>query len=141
MEGFMCVGSTSASRGMSRFFLALVMCLSIAAFAFTPAWSQSSNAGTVSGQVVDEQNAAIPGTEVKLTDTSTSAIQTTVTNDAGRYTFSSVSPGTYNISFSKQGFSTYEVNAQSVQVGQVLTLNAKLKVGSTATTVEVTAAT
>jgi len=64
-----------------------------------------------------------------------------VSNDAGRYVFSQVSPGTYNISFTKQGFSIYDVNSQAVEVGEVLTLNARLKVGSTSTTVEVTAAT
>jgi hypothetical protein len=114
------------------------LCLCLLALG-TPAWSQSSTAGTVSGQVVDEQNAAVPGTEVKVIDVSTNAAQTTISNDAGRYVFSQVPPGTYNVTFTKQGFSTYEVNGQAVEVGQVLTLNAKLKVGSTATTVEVTA--
>jgi hypothetical protein len=52
-----------------------------------------------------------------------------------------VNPGTYNISFTKQGFSTYEVNTQAVEIGMVLTLNAKLKIGTTSTTVEVTAST
>ncbi len=40
---------------------------------------------------------------------------------------------------SKQGFSTYEVNKQVVEISTVLTINANLKVGSTATTVEVSA--
>ena len=38
---------------------------------------------------------------------------------------------------SKTGFSVYKVSQQHVQVGLVLTINAKLEVGSTATTVEV----
>ena len=46
---------------------------------------------------------------------------------------------TYNLSFVKQGFSTYEVNGQTVAISSVLTINAVLRVGSTATTVEVTA--
>ncbi len=102
-------------------------------------WAQTSTVGTVSGQVTDEQNAAVPGTEIKLVEPSTNATQTTVTNDAGRYTFSSVKPGSYNLTFTKDGFSTYEVNTQKVDIGMVLTINAKLKVGSTSTTVEVTA--
>ncbi len=64
-----------------------------------------------------------------------------MTNEAGRYIFSQVLPGTYNMTFTKQGFTTYQVNAQNVDVGAVLTINAKLKIGSTATTVEVTATT
>ncbi len=88
---------------------------------------------------MDEQNAAVPGAEVKLVDLSTNGVQSTISNDAGRYIFTQVNPGTYNLSFTKAGFSAYEVNAQKVEIGMVLTLNAKLKVGATSTTVEVTA--
>ncbi len=102
-----------------------------------PAWSQTASTGAVSGQVMDQQNAVIAGAEVKLTDVSTNIALTTLSNDTGRYTFVSVPPGTYNISVSKAGFSVYKVSQQHVQVGLVLTINAKLEVGSTATTVEV----
>jgi hypothetical protein len=91
--------------------------------------AQSSTGGTVTGQVVDAQNAAIPGTEVKVFDTSTNTSFTTVTNDAGRYTLPQVTPGTYSIVFSKPGFSNRQVSAQEVLVGQVLTIDAKLEVG------------
>src|ERR1700722_14283426 len=47
--------------------------------------AQSSTAGTVTGQVVDAQNAPIPGTHVRLLDTSTNTSFTTVTNGAGGY--------------------------------------------------------
>jgi hypothetical protein len=104
------------------------------------AWSQVTSSGSVSGQVVDQQSAAIPGAEIKLFDPTTNSVQTTVTNDAGRYVFISVAPGTYDITVSKQGFSMFKVSRQQVQVGLAVTINATLEVGSTATTVEVTAA-
>jgi len=69
-----------------------------------PAWTQSTSTGTVSGQVMDRQSALIPGAEVVLTDTSTNSAQTTQTNDAGRFIFLNVAPGTYNLSVSKIGF-------------------------------------
>src|SRR5271157_457249 len=124
----------------NRLFTSMGTVALLLALSATSIWGQTSNAGTVSGQVTDEQNAAVPGTEVKVTDISTNAVQSTITNDAGRYVFTQVNPGTYNITFGKQGFSTFEVNAQVVEIGMVLTLNAKLKIGSTSTTVEVTAA-
>jgi len=127
-------------RGNRRFSVGCAAALFLA-FAATSAWGQTSTAGTVSGQVTDEQNAAVPGAEVKVIDLGTKAAMTTVTNDAGRYVFSQVNPGTYNVTFTKQGFSTYEVNTQKVEIGMVLTLNAKLKIGTTSTTVEVTAST
>jgi len=104
----------------------------------TPAWSQSTATGTVSGQVVDAQKAAVAGTDVKLLDVTTNKALATTTNDTGRYIFLNVPPGTYNITFSKSGFSVYQVNTQAVNVGEVLTLNATLAVGATTTTVEVT---
>jgi hypothetical protein len=80
-------------------------------------WAQTSTAGTVQGQVMDEQNAAVPGTEVKVVELGTGLSQSTLSNDAGRYIFSQVPPGKYNILFTKQGFATYEVNSQTVDVG------------------------
>jgi Carboxypeptidase regulatory-like domain len=127
-RGYVCAGLFSLAT------TAILLTTSV-----TPARGQTSTAGTVAGQVTDESNAAIPGAEVKVTETATGQAQVTVTNDAGRYIFSQVPPGKYNISFSKSGFSVYDVNAQSVDVGAVLTINAKLKIGSTATTVEVSA--
>src|SRR5258708_5887739 len=70
------------------------------------AWAQTSTAGTVVGQVMDEQRAAIPGAAVKLVDISTNAAQSTVTNNEGRYAFTSVNPGNYNLSFTKDGFAS-----------------------------------
>ncbi len=119
--------------------LALVCLGTIFSLVTTCAMAQTSQVGTVSGQATDESKAAVPGAVVTLTDTSTNAHLETTSNNDGRYVFSSVSPGTYNISFVKQGFSTYEVNGQTVAISSVLTIDAVLRVGSTATTVEVTA--
>ncbi len=115
------------------------VCLAIfLVLAAVPAWSQSTATGTVSGQVTDQQNAAIGGTSIKLVDNSTKQALTTTSNDSGRYIFLNVSPGTYSLTFNKPGFEAYQVNSQSVKVGEVLTINAPLAVGSTTTTVEVT---
>ena len=48
-------------------------------------------------------------------------------------------PGKYDITFTKEGFTTYDIKNQDVKVGIVLTLNSVLKVGATSTTVEVSA--
>jgi len=103
-----------------------------------PVWSQAAT-GTVSGQVTDATNAAIPGASVKLTDTATNNSLVTQTNDAGRYIFVNVPPGTYDLTVSKTGFSAYKAAKQNVEVGIVLTINPRLEVGTTATTVEVAA--
>ena len=107
------------------------LCLGILLLSAGGAWGQTSSAGTVAGLVTDEQNAAIPTTVVKLTDMSTNVVQSTITNNEGRYVFGQVQPGKYNLSFGKEGFTSYRVDSQQVDIGQSLTLNATLKVGST----------
>jgi Carboxypeptidase regulatory-like domain len=133
----MSVTLTRWGGSLSRFWLATAF--GALFLVGSSAWAQTSSVGTVMGQVTDEQGAVVPGTEVKMVDLGTRAALTSLTNDAGRYTFPSVSPGKYTVSFTKQGFSTFQVAQQDVQIGQVLTLDAQLKVGTTATTVEVTA--
>src|SRR5207302_1844657 len=49
-----------------------------------------------------------------------------------------VSPGTYTVTVTKQGFKTTAVSNQVVEVGKQLTVNAVLEVGSISNTVEVT---
>ena len=118
-----------------------VVCLAVLlAFTASPAWSQATSSSSISGLITDQQNAAVAGAEVKIVDTATGTAQVTVTNDTGRYVFVNVSPGTYTITVSKEGFTVYKVAAQHVETGATLTINAGLTVGSTATTVEVTAA-
>jgi len=89
--------------------------------------------------VTDASGAAVPGAAIKLTDNATGAAFASISNDSGRYNFPTVPPGKYDITFTKEGFTTYDIKSQNVEVGVVLTLNASLKVGSTSTTVEVSA--
>jgi hypothetical protein len=89
--------------------------------------------------VTDEQNAAVVGAEVHLLESATGSSQTTLTNDTGRYVIVNVQPGTYVVTVSKQGFTVFKISAQKVDVGSAMTINASLKVGSTSTTVEVSA--
>ena len=135
----MLFGEVKRRVSLRVFSVLLVSALWLCTASFS-AWGQSSNVGTVSGQVTDESNAAVPGASVKITNTATSESQSAISNAEGRYIFAAVPAGSYNVSFSKDGFNSYNVNAQAVQISRSLTINAKLKVGSTATTVEVTAA-
>ncbi len=104
-----------------------------------PLAAQSASSGAVSGQVTDQSGAVIGAAAVSLSDVATNSVRSTTTNDAGRYEFVNIPPGTYNLAVSKPGFSMAKVAAQKVEVGLALTLNITLPVGATATTVEVTA--
>jgi hypothetical protein len=101
--------------------------------------AQTANTGTVAGTVVDPSGAAVVEATVTLTDTSTNAVRTTVTNDTGRYLFANVPPGTYNVTVTKTGFRTAKLTSQQVSVSTALTLNITMELGSVSQTVEVTA--
>ncbi len=105
------------------------------------AWSQATSTATVTGLVTDEQNAAVVGAEIRLLENATGGSHTTLTNETGRYVIVNVQPGTYVVTISKTGFTVFKINAQKVDVGSSMSINAVLKVGSTSTTVEVTAST
>lgn len=116
-------------------FLFLIACIA----GTLPAWAQSTSTGTVAGTVTDTSGAVVPGATVTLTDTATRTPRTTTTNDAGRYIFVDVNPGTYDVEVSKQGFATTKIANQRVSVGSSLNINPSLQVGGTSTVVEVEA--
>src|SRR5438270_6167301 len=114
----------------------------LAAFLFLTTclvWSQSTATGTVAGQVTDPSSAVVQGAEVKLTDTATGKSQTTNTNETGRYIFSNVPLGTYNITVNKAGFAQTKVAQQSVSVGSTTTVNVAMTLGAATETVTVEA--
>jgi carboxypeptidase family protein len=110
-------------------------------FALTPSglFSQSASTGTVAGTVTDPSGAAVVGATVTLVDPSTNDTRTTTTNDAGRFIFANVIPGTYNASVNKSGFRVTKISGQVVTVGSTLTLNLTMELGSVSQIVEVTA--
>jgi hypothetical protein len=98
---------------------------------------QATNTGTVVGEVSDPSGALIPGATVTLTDASAGVKLTDVTNEDGKYAFTTVPPGTYTITVTRTGFSTAKSEGAQVSIGTQLTLNMKLKVGGGTETVEV----
>ena len=103
-----------------------------------PAWSQATSTGSISGIVTDQQQAAIPAAEIRLLDPSTKETSIAKTNGAGRYIFVNVKSGTFTLSVVKDGFSIFKVDNLPVTIGDALTVNAVMQVGSTSTTIEVT---
>jgi len=64
----------------------------------------------LSGTVVDPFGAVIPGAKVKLLKTRTKeTMETSSTNDEGRFEFTSIAPGDYSITIESSGFKTLEI--------------------------------
>ena len=103
----------------------------------TTAWSQTTGAGSISGTVNDPSGAVVPNATVTITNTDTNVVHTTVSNSAGIYTAPFIIPGHYSISAAAAGFSKAEKTGVTLQVGQTLTANLTLALGSATSTVEV----
>ena len=101
--------------------------------------AQTSQA-TIRGSVRDSSNAALVGANLKLVNTETHVVSTSVTNSAGDYLIQNINPGTYTLEASRNGFGTQKVNPFVLVVNQTSTLDFTLPVGNVTETVEVNAA-
>src|SRR5215470_14290039 len=119
----------------------VVFVLVVALFALSSGelFGQTAGTGVIVGTVMDQTGATVSGATVTLTDTATSAVRTTTTNESGRYDFPNVQPGKYNITISKTGFRQAKFSNQEVVVGEQRTLDAKLQLGEATQVVEVVA--
>jgi hypothetical protein len=89
--------------------LVVALCASVSATAQTT--------GSISGTVVDEKQAAIPGATVTARQTQTNFTRTTQTGDDGRYRFTNMPVGGYEVTVEASNFAKY------VQTGIDLLLN------------------
>ncbi len=102
----------------------------------SPVWAQGTTS-RLTGVVSDASGGRIPGAAVTLTHEGTGVAFTTVSSDAGAYSFESIQIGTYTVRVELQGFKTYESTGNVVRIGEPKTLNAVLETGTLAETVQV----
>lgn len=95
---------------------------------------------TITGVVSDPAGAVIPGAKVVFKDANSGSQRDSITNAEGYYTFASVPPGTYILSVEAKGFEGYKLAGIALLGGEKRNLNVGLKIGSTASTVEVQSA-
>src|SRR5580692_9952386 len=69
----------------------------------SPALFSQTTSG-LTGTVTDMSGATMPGAKVTLTSTETGAQRETRSNEAGAYDFSALQPGSYRLTFQKEGF-------------------------------------
>jgi len=67
------------------------------------AWSQAG-LGSITGMVVDSSGSVVVGAEVRLVETNTRQVRTTVSNEAGLFTLPSLVAGSYQVTITAKGF-------------------------------------
>lgn len=95
--------------------------------------SQSS----VTGIVHDTTGAVVPDTKVTVRNKGISSVSEAVSDDIGHYRINSLLPGTYGVEFAHPGFETETQANVVLNLGQVLEIDADLKIGNVTETVRV----
>jgi hypothetical protein len=105
-----------------------------------PASFGQATYGSIIGTVTDSTGAVVDSAQIKALNTGTTVSSTTETNQSGNYQLTQLLPGTYKVTFSKQGFQSFVQENVTVAVGQSSPLNVPLQVGAMQQNVTVTAA-
>ena len=106
------------------------------AFCLAPALR--SQTGSFTGKVIAQDGSAAGGATVTATDQATSAAHTALTSGDGLYTIPALSPGSYTLDVSGQGFAHSLQKDVVLQVEQNLRLDFTLRVGGVNETVTIT---
>ena len=104
------------------------------------AFAQQTTGG-ITGRVVDQQGAAIPGVTVTAKMAATGFTRTEVSDAEGLYRLAALPVGIYEVNAELQGFSTVSKKDVEVNVSQITAIDFSMKVAALAETVNVTGAT
>ena len=114
----------------------LLLLLSVTLFVF-PAFSQLDT-GTISGRITDSTGAIVPNAQVTVTNTGTNFESSTTSNSDGLFRMPSLQPGPYRVQIKATGFKVYNRSGLSLVVGDNLSLDIPMEVGTISESVNVT---
>lgn len=98
-----------------------------------------AQAGRMSGQILDASQSAVPGATVTVDKPANGDHRQSVTDNAGRYTFTDLPIGVYNIRVEKTGFQTQIRQSVEINVGAAITVDFSLPTGQLSEQVQVVA--
>jgi hypothetical protein len=119
---------------LSRFALVSFFVMQVSVMA----WAQTETA-LLSGRITDQRGAAIAGAELTITNIATNVSVRGTTNQLGLYVVSSLQPGHYHVTVSKDGFKTINLSDLVLTVQDNVSRNFELPVGSVSESVTVVA--
>ena len=124
---------------MARLFSLFVCAALCLGFVSAQGWAQISTTGTITGTVSDSTGAVVPQAAITVLNEETRLETHTASNGSGGFVVPGLAPGAYDVTITKQGFETYRETHIIISPAQVATINAVLKLGAVATTVNVEA--
>jgi hypothetical protein len=116
--------------------LALLM-LSVACLLPAKALAQGETTSAIIGEVRDASRAVVAGATVTITNHETGLKRSAKTDDAGRFNFAQLKPGSYSVTVEAPGFDVGQNNNVVSGLGQKQTVDFTLKVARSNEAVEV----
>jgi hypothetical protein len=106
---------------------------------FSVAGFAQGGVGTITGTVTDPKGLTVPQAKVVIRNTDTGIARPPLeTSDSGNYSAAFLQPGHYEVSVDKDGFSPVVRKDLVLQVGQTLTVDMALTVGTSVSEITVT---
>src|SRR5271168_4874729 len=115
-----------------------IAAIAVLAFMASETLRAQSVTGRILGSVHDQQDSAIAGARVTVTDTLRNISHATVTDDTGDYVVPDLPPSTYKISIEAPGFNGFQAPGIPVEVGKDVRVDATLKAGDSKIVVTIT---
>ncbi len=111
--------------------------LTVACLLPAKALAQGETTSAIVGQVRDTTDAVVPGATVTITNLETGLKRSARTDEAGRFNFPQLKPGTYSVRAEAQGFDPGQNDNVISGLGQKQTVDFTLKVARSTEAVEV----
>src|SRR5262245_30638004 len=93
--------------------------------------AQSATTGAIAGTARDATGAVLPGVTVEAASPALiEKVRTVVTDSQGNYRIVDLRPGTYSVSFTLPGFTTFKREGIELTTGFTATANAEMKIGT-----------
>jgi hypothetical protein len=83
--------------------------------------------GAIKGRVIDKQGQPLPGAYLYVTSPSMLGITNFITSKTGRYSFPSLTPGTFKVIVEMPGFKTITIENVGVAAGATVTVNFEME--------------
>lgn len=119
--------------------LRLALCVIVILLAPAAAWAQGETTSAILGQVMDSTSAAVPGATVTIVNRDNGLKRIAKTDEAGRFNFSQLLPGSYSVRAEAQGFQPAQANNVIAGLGQKQSVNLTLNVAQARQSVDVSA--
>src|SRR5216683_5359410 len=122
---------------MARVVRFALLVWSVACLLPTEALAQGETTSAIVGQVRDTTNAVVTGAMVTIANPETGLRRSAKTDEAGRFNFTQLKPGTYSVKAEAQGFEPRQNDNVVSGLGQKQTVDFTLKLARSNETVEV----